>query len=333
MSSLRANQTVFNVDKHWEAIYHSLYPAFSKEDDLYLSLKIRQEKEINNYSVVQILSFLNEIEVIAKELEGNLGPDNFEKLFAQYVVSDLLTLTTKAQFNSPGDIWNKIDFSVNIKAGIWRNEKNGKELAINLKIASEYALVAMTTVSNTNFNFYKKHSNDTRSVLGLSINGKGIFPPHEEDCIKRYSLPSVKKVNGSDSLFHVRIEGEEWGAGNWTETRHALVDSQADMPIIAFFESESGGGGGISSSSDVEVNFDSQLIVTISSDTNNQGDIKTVETTYFYDYTNGMPSPTRIHRKIYGWQWELESETDLNISDHELELLPADDSIVRLLGK
>lgn len=111
LSSLRANQTVFNVDKHWEAIYHSLYPAFSKEDDLYLSLKIRQEKEINNYSVVQILSFLNEIEVIAKELEGNLSPDNFEELFAQYVVGNLLTLTTKAQFNSPGDIWSKIDFS------------------------------------------------------------------------------------------------------------------------------------------------------------------------------------------------------------------------------
>lgn len=111
LSSLRANQTVFNVDKHWEAIYHSLYPAFSKENDLYLSLKIRQEKEISNYSVVQILSFLNEIEVVAKELEENLTAENFEELFARYVAGGLLTLTTKAQFNSPGDIWNKIDFS------------------------------------------------------------------------------------------------------------------------------------------------------------------------------------------------------------------------------
>nr|WP_298375803.1 hypothetical protein [uncultured Halomonas sp.] len=111
LSSLRANQTVFNVDKHWEAIYHSLYPAFSKDDDLYLSLKIRQEKEINNYSVVQILSFLNEIEVVAKELEDNLTADSFEEFFAQYVARGLLTLTTKAQFNSPGVIWNKIDFS------------------------------------------------------------------------------------------------------------------------------------------------------------------------------------------------------------------------------
>jgi hypothetical protein len=111
LSSLRANQTVFNVDKHWEAIYHSLYPAFSKGDDLYLSLKIRQEKEINNYSVVQILSFLNEIEVIAKELNERLEDSEFDDLFNEYISEGLLTLTTKAQFNSPGDIWNKIDFS------------------------------------------------------------------------------------------------------------------------------------------------------------------------------------------------------------------------------
>lgn len=111
LSSLRANQTVFNVDKHWEAIHHSLYPVFTKGDGLYLSLKIRQEKEINNYSVVQILSFLNEIEVIAKEVKNNLTSEKFDELFAQYVVKNLLTLTTKAQFNSPGDIWSKIDFS------------------------------------------------------------------------------------------------------------------------------------------------------------------------------------------------------------------------------
>ncbi|WP_434339258.1 hypothetical protein [Motilimonas cestriensis] len=111
LSSLRANQTVFNMDKHWEAIYHSLYPAFSKDNDLYLSLKIRQENEISNYSVVQILSFLNEIEVIAKELDDCLSEKEFEEIFRQYVSDGLLTLTTKAQFNSPGDIWNKLDFS------------------------------------------------------------------------------------------------------------------------------------------------------------------------------------------------------------------------------
>lgn len=111
LTSMRANQTVFNIDKHWEAIYHSLYPTFSKGDNLYLSIKIRQENEINNYSVVQILSFLNEIEFIAKEFDERLDLDNFDELFKYYVLNSLLTLTTKAQFHSPGDIWNKIDFS------------------------------------------------------------------------------------------------------------------------------------------------------------------------------------------------------------------------------
>lgn len=108
VASLGSQLTVFNIDKHWEAIYHSLYPAFSRNDELYLSLKIRSEHEIKNYSVVQILQFMNEIEVIAKEFESGIDKEGFEKLFNSYVENDLFTLTTKAQFNSPGDIWNKI---------------------------------------------------------------------------------------------------------------------------------------------------------------------------------------------------------------------------------
>lgn len=111
LSSLKANQTVFSLDKHWQAIYHSLYPVFSRGDALFLSLKIRSEKEISNYNVVQILSFLNEIELLAKELENGLNSDNFNKAFQYYVSNNKFTLTTKAQFNSPGDIWNKLDFS------------------------------------------------------------------------------------------------------------------------------------------------------------------------------------------------------------------------------
>lgn len=111
LSSLKANQTVFNLDKHWQAIYHTLYPAFIFNDELYFSLKIRSEKEISNIKVVQVLSFLNEIELIANELENNLSSNNFDDLFQSYLQNDLFTLTTKAQFYSPGDIWNKINFS------------------------------------------------------------------------------------------------------------------------------------------------------------------------------------------------------------------------------
>lgn len=108
--SLRANQSIFNLDKHWQAIYHSLYPAFSYEDHLYLSLKIRSDNEINNFNVVQLLSFLNEIELIANEIDSDLSIGNFQNLFDEYSRNNRFTLTTKAQFYSPGDIWNKINF-------------------------------------------------------------------------------------------------------------------------------------------------------------------------------------------------------------------------------
>jgi hypothetical protein len=125
VASLGSQLTVFNIDKHWEAIYHSLYAAFSRRDELFLSLKIRSEKEIKNYSVVQILQFMNEIEVISKEFEGGIDRESFEALFDYYVDNDLFTLTTKAQFNSPGDIWNKI---------VIPNLKKGKGASIALVV-------------------------------------------------------------------------------------------------------------------------------------------------------------------------------------------------------
>ncbi|WP_027710207.1 hypothetical protein [Zooshikella ganghwensis] len=125
VASLGSQLTVFNIDKHWEAIYHSLYPAFSRNDELFLSLKIRAEHEIKNYSVVQILQFMNEIEVISKEFESGIDKEQFETLFSHYVEKDLFTLTTKAQFNSPGDIWNKI---------IIPNLKKGKKASLALLV-------------------------------------------------------------------------------------------------------------------------------------------------------------------------------------------------------
>jgi len=129
VTSLGSQLTVFNIDKHWEAIYHSLYPAFIKNDELFLSLKIRAEEEISNYSIVQILHFMNEVEVIAKEFGNNLTEDNFEELFRCYAEQNLFTLTTKAQFHSPGDIWNKI---------IIPNVKKGKKASVALIV---YAMI------------------------------------------------------------------------------------------------------------------------------------------------------------------------------------------------
>lgn len=170
LSSLRANQTLFNVDKHWEAIHHSLYPAFSKNDELYLSLKIRSENEISNYSVVQILSFLNEIELISKELEGQLNLENFESLFDIYASQGLFSLTTKAQFNSPGDIWNKINFT-GIKSGmvyaliayamIFGNDQMGMDGIIDLQTRQKLWDIVVKRLE-------EKHMHSTVNSLELS---------------------------------------------------------------------------------------------------------------------------------------------------------------------
>jgi hypothetical protein len=102
--ALRARQTVTNLDKHWQAIHHSIYPAFQANGNLYLSLKINTRKAIGNYSITSLLKLISEIEVIGKEFD-QLNPNNFEKVFSQYLDEEKLLGTSKAQFHSPGEIW------------------------------------------------------------------------------------------------------------------------------------------------------------------------------------------------------------------------------------
>lgn len=108
MQSLRANQALFNIDHHREAIYHTLYPAFTMDNKLYLSAKINTEDGISNYAITSLLSILNEIEVMAKELGNGISAGNFDNFFEKYAHENIITIKTKAQFHSPGDIWNEI---------------------------------------------------------------------------------------------------------------------------------------------------------------------------------------------------------------------------------
>ena len=112
--SLRANQAFFNIDSHWEAIHHTLYPAFIKGDNLYLSAQINTEKRVSNHSVATFLTFLDEIEVISKEADGKLKSEKFDEVFHEYANNDKLTTTTKAEFHSPGEIWNAISGVISI---------------------------------------------------------------------------------------------------------------------------------------------------------------------------------------------------------------------------
>ena len=108
LMSLKANQTVFCVDAKWDALYHTLYPAFLRDSKLYLSAKIKSEHSIRNHDISIIFKLLDEVEVIGKSVLRNSIGSNFENVFQEFVERDALTITTKAQFHSPGEIWNAI---------------------------------------------------------------------------------------------------------------------------------------------------------------------------------------------------------------------------------
>jgi len=118
--SLFAHQTVFSIDNHWQIIYHLLYPFFFYEDSLYLSVNIRQVKALDTYSVSQLFNVLSGVEVIARTLEVysdgikeavSKERESYSEIYDYFVQQRLFTLTSKAEFMSPGSIWSKIDLA------------------------------------------------------------------------------------------------------------------------------------------------------------------------------------------------------------------------------
>lgn len=91
MRALRANQTVFCVDEHWEAVLHMLFPTFHKGGKTYISIIIGQEDEIKNKHLAKLLYFLSEAEVFCAQ--NGVGEDKED-----------LSLVTKTQVMSPGDV-------------------------------------------------------------------------------------------------------------------------------------------------------------------------------------------------------------------------------------
>tara|TARA_R110000824_G_scaffold245886_1_gene434981 strand:- start:17 stop:1114 length:1098 start_codon:yes stop_codon:yes gene_type:complete len=104
--SLKANQTIFNVDDHWEAIHHLIYPLFYKGRRTYVSFKVNQPKDVNNYLVARFLEFLSKTEAFSEFgfVEPHWNQGLFEREFLEYALSGRGTLTFKAQVMSQGDI-------------------------------------------------------------------------------------------------------------------------------------------------------------------------------------------------------------------------------------
>lgn len=112
--TLFAHQAVFNIDEHWASIYHLLYPCFRYGQQLYLSANIEQTAQINNYAVSQFFSLLSGIEIVGAALadwsDKSTANDSYdfsyEALFNQYRRSHSFSLTTRAEFMSPGTAWS-----------------------------------------------------------------------------------------------------------------------------------------------------------------------------------------------------------------------------------
>lgn len=103
--TMLAHQTVFNVDEHWDSIYHLIYPFFKFGGNLYLSTNIRAEEALGNYPVAQLFNLLSGIEIAAKTFD----PDDGSYQLTRPPASSLdLNLTTKAEFMSPGSIWSMV---------------------------------------------------------------------------------------------------------------------------------------------------------------------------------------------------------------------------------
>lgn len=104
--SLRANQTVFNIDDHWEALHHLIYPIFQKGNQTYVSFRVERPGDIDNYSVSRFLNFLSETEVFAEYLltGHNWDNKNFNEYFIDSLAERAMSFTIKAQFMSEGEI-------------------------------------------------------------------------------------------------------------------------------------------------------------------------------------------------------------------------------------
>ena len=105
--ALSAQQSVSNLDEHWEAIYHILYPVFLNGDDFHFSIKIDTKDNIDNYTISQFFSFLSEMEMASQIIDK---PDNFDEAqflenFRKIAMNGSLGLLIKARFMSSGDIW------------------------------------------------------------------------------------------------------------------------------------------------------------------------------------------------------------------------------------
>lgn len=100
--TMLAHQAVFNVDAHWESIYHLIYPCFRCGDRLYLSANIRTEGAIDNFAISQLFAILTGLEFAVRTFGREMPAINSSEALDEKIIPNL---TTKAEFRSPGNVW------------------------------------------------------------------------------------------------------------------------------------------------------------------------------------------------------------------------------------
>lgn len=108
--TLQGQQTIIDLQKHWDKFYHLVYPFFVDENYLYISNKITSPGAVNNLAIGGLLQNISLMQVFAREIEetGNIDLESIVRLLNFEISISDLSATTKAEFMSPGDLWNRI---------------------------------------------------------------------------------------------------------------------------------------------------------------------------------------------------------------------------------
>ncbi|WP_439858098.1 hypothetical protein [Pseudomonas syringae] len=108
--TLQGQQTIIDLQRHWDKFYHLIYPFFVDENYLYISNKITVSGAVNNLAIGGLLQNVSLMQLFAQEIEdtGAIDLDSIARLLNFELGLGELSATTKAEFMSPGDLWNRI---------------------------------------------------------------------------------------------------------------------------------------------------------------------------------------------------------------------------------
>jgi len=108
--TLQGQQTIIDLQKHWDKFYHLVYPFFVDENYLYISNKIASAGAVDNLFIGGLLQNISLMQLFAREIDetGTIDLESIVRLLNFEIGLGDFSATTKAEFMSPGDLWNRI---------------------------------------------------------------------------------------------------------------------------------------------------------------------------------------------------------------------------------